>query len=114
MLAYFLWRTLTGKHFKINLHMQVPYHGKSLVDAGFAYMKKLYRRSEIDSLDQLASVVRKSAASNEVVVFGGDDGEWLDWKTFTTNYFMPFKGIRKYRHFVFQADKPGKICYKIY
>ena len=94
--------------------MQVPYHGKSLVDAGFAYIKKLYRRSEIDSVDQLASVVRKSAASNEVVVFRGDGGEWLDWKTFTTNYFMPFKGIRTYRHFVFQADKLGKICYKIY
>ena len=93
--------------------MQVPYQGKSFVDADFAYIKKLQRRSEIDSLNQLASVVRKSAASNEVVVFGGDDGEWLDWKTFTTNYFMPFKGIRKYRHFVFQADKPGKICYKI-
>ena len=104
MLAYLLWRTLTGKHFKINLHMQVPYHGKSLVDAGFAYIKKLYRRSEIDSLDQLASVVRKSAASNEVVVFGGDGGEWLDWKTITTNNFMPFKAIRKCRHFVFQAD----------
>ena len=104
MLAYLLWRTLTGMHFKINLHMQVPYYGKSLVDAGFAYMKKLYRRSEIDSLDQLASVVRKRAASNEVVVFGGYGGEWLDWKTCTTYYFMPFKGIRKYRHFVFQAD----------
>ena len=71
MFAYLLWRTLTGKHFKINLHMQVPYHGKSLVDAGFAYIKKLYRRSEINSLDQLASVVSKSAAFNEVVVFGG-------------------------------------------
>ena len=61
----------------------------------------------------MASVVRKSAASNEVVAFGGDGGKWLDWKTFTTNYFMPFKGIRKYRHYVFQTDKPGKICYKI-
>ena len=90
MLAYLRWKTLTDKHSKINLHVQVPYHGKSFVDAGFAYMKKLYRRYEINSLDQLASVDRKSAASNEVVVFGrgGSDGEWLDWKTFSSNYFV--------------------------
>ncbi|XP_055999276.1 uncharacterized protein LOC125655365 [Ostrea edulis] len=112
MLAYLLWRTLSGKHSQIHLHMQVPYHGKSLVDAGFAYIKKLYRRSEVDSLDQLASVVRKSATSNEVVVFGGADGEWLDWKTFASNYFIPFKGIRKFRHFAFQADKPGIVVAK--
>ncbi|XP_061170893.1 uncharacterized protein LOC133180367 [Saccostrea echinata] len=81
MLAYLMWRMLTGKHSKINLHMQVPYHGKSLVDAGFAYIKKSYRRAEVDSLEQLASVVRKIARSNEVIVFGGAGGEWLDWKT---------------------------------
>jgi hypothetical protein len=37
-------------------------------------------------LDQSASVVGKSAASNEVVVFSGTDEEWLDWKTLTSNY----------------------------
>ena len=104
MLAYLLWRTLTGKHFKINLHMQVPYHGKSLVDAGFAYIKKLYRRSEIDSLDQLASVVRKSAASNEVVVFGGDGGEWLFGRHLQPTTLCPIRALGKYRYFVFQAD----------
>ena len=59
---------------------------------------------EIDSLDQLASVMGKSATSNEVVVFSGTDGKWRDWKTFkTSNYFIPYRGIRKYRHFVFHA-----------
>jgi hypothetical protein len=54
-------------------------------------------------MDQSASVAGKIATSNEVVVFSGTDGEWLDWKTFTSSYFIPYRGIRKYRHFVFQV-----------
>ena len=37
---------------------------KSLVDAGFAFVKRLYRRSEVDSMRQLASVVCKSSVGN--------------------------------------------------
>lgn len=60
----------------------------------------------------MATVVRKSATSNEVVVFGNAHGEWLDWKSFTSEYFKPLKGIRKYRHFIFEADKPGIVLAK--
>lgn len=52
--------------------MQVPYHGKSLVDTGFPYIN-IYCSYGVDLLYHSASVVRKSAASNKVVVFGGGD-----------------------------------------
>ena len=106
-MAYLCWRTITGRNDTIQLHMQVPYHGKSLVDAGFAFVKRLYRRSEVDSMRQLASVVCKSSVGNEVVLFGSEDGVWYDWKGFTAEYFRPFRGIRKYRHFSFESSNPG-------
>lgn len=40
VLAYLAWREIT-------LSMQIPGHTKCLVDAGFSYIKKLYRRLEI-------------------------------------------------------------------
>lgn len=47
VLAYLSWRVLTGLHREITLSMQIPGHTKCLVDAGFSYIKKLYRRLEI-------------------------------------------------------------------
>jgi hypothetical protein len=83
--------------------MQIIYHGKGSVDTVRLNTENLCRASEIDSLDQLASVVGKSVASKEVFIFSSTDGEWLDSKTLTSNYFIPYRGIRKCRHFVFQA-----------
>ena len=100
---------MTGLHRKISLHMQVAYHGKCLVDAGFGQVKKLYRRSDVDTLQHLCDVVEQSAPGhNRAVLFQGPDGwEWRDWKSFLDLYFRRIKGIRKYHHFTFDADKPG-------
>ena len=43
-MAYLAWRVMTGRHRQITLHFQIPGHARCLVDAGFAYIKKLYRR----------------------------------------------------------------------
>jgi hypothetical protein len=108
-MAYLSWRTMNGLHRKICLHMQVAYHGRCLVDAGFGLLKKLYRRTDIDTLHQLRDVVEESATSNRAVLFQGPDGwDWRDWKSFLSQYYKPIKGIRKYHHFTFDAEKPGK------
>lgn len=103
-----VWRTLSGKQFKIIFHMHVPYHGKCLMDVSFAYITILEkgRRFTCWINDNVASVVRKIATSNEV----GAGGKWFDWRTFTANYFIPFKGTRQYRHVVFRSDKP-RLCF---
>ncbi|VDI71243.1 Hypothetical predicted protein [Mytilus galloprovincialis] len=67
MTGYLAWRVLTGQHQKISLMMQFPGHTKCLVDAGFGQAKKLFRRSNCDTVSHLADVFRKSSSSNEVV-----------------------------------------------
>ncbi|XP_062571245.1 uncharacterized protein LOC134233284 [Saccostrea cucullata] len=43
-IGYLLWRVMVGLHWAIELNMQVPGHTKCQVDAGFAQIKKKYRR----------------------------------------------------------------------
>ena len=53
-----------GLHNEIRPSMLVPYHGRCLVDAEFANIKRLYQRTDVDSLSGLVAVVAKSAKSN--------------------------------------------------
>ncbi|XP_076088462.1 uncharacterized protein LOC143058871 [Mytilus galloprovincialis] len=116
MTGYLAWRVLTGQHLKISLMMQFPGHTKCLVDAGFGQAKKLFRRSNCDTVSHLADVFRKSSSSNEVVQYNQENNEitwqWRDWKSFLSVLFKPVPGIRKYHHFVFRHDKPGIVIVK--
>ncbi|CAC5417521.1 unnamed protein product [Mytilus coruscus] len=69
MTGYLASRVLTGQHQKISLIMQFPGHTKCLLDAGFGQAKKLFRRSNCDTLSHLADVFRKSSSTNEVVQY---------------------------------------------
>lgn len=44
VMAYFCWRVMVGLHREVTVRFQIPGHTKCLVDAGFAHIKKLYRR----------------------------------------------------------------------
>ncbi|KAK3088694.1 hypothetical protein FSP39_022485 [Pinctada imbricata] len=117
VLGYLSWRTLIGLHKKITLSMQVPYHGRCLVDAGFGHIKRLYRRTDVDSLSSMINVVDKSAKSNVPVGYenprnGEHNWEWYDWKTYLSTHFSPLPGIRKYRHFTFDVQSPGSVQVK--
>ncbi|XP_056013929.1 uncharacterized protein LOC125667802 [Ostrea edulis] len=113
VLGYLSWRTLLGLHKDITLSTQVPYHGRCLVDAGFANIKRLYHRTDVDSLSGLVDVINRSAKSNRSVTYLNDAGEhnweWFDWKTFISQYFGPVRGIRKMHHFRFSSSFPGKM-----
>ena len=89
---------------------------RCLVDGGFASIKKLYRRSDVDSVKQIEDVVNKSAKSNQAVLYRKEDGEnqwqWLDWKSFFTTKFLPLRGIQKYYWFRFSKDHPGVVFVK--
>ena len=87
-----------------------------LVDSGFAHIKKLYRRSDVDCLDQMCDFVNKSSTSNVAVSFLNKDGEqnweWADWKAFLCAWFKPVPNIRKYHHFRFSKEEPGCVFVK--
>ncbi|WAR08760.1 hypothetical protein MAR_018718 [Mya arenaria] len=61
-----------------------------LVDSGFANIKKLFRRCDVDSLAQLAEKQTNCR---------------LDWKSYLQLDFLPVRGIQKYHSFRFcKAD----------
>ena len=43
VMGYLAWRVMTGLNKEITYMMQVPGHGRCLVDAGFAHLKQKYR-----------------------------------------------------------------------
>lgn len=57
------WRVITGLHHQIAYLMQVVGHTRCLIDAGFARAKKLFRRSDCDSMSELQQVVERSSST---------------------------------------------------
>lgn len=116
MLAYLCWRVLMGFHERISLKMQIPGHTRCLVDGGFGHIRKLFRRSDVDSFNQLVDVVQKSASSNVAIPYKHEDGgatwEWRDWKSFLSTNFKAVRNIRKYHHFRFSCQDPGYVFLK--
>lgn len=105
-----MWRVMTGRHERIEYMMQVPGHARCLVDSGFAALKKLYRRCDCDSIDQLQQIVNKSSATNEAVRYPA--WQWRDWKAFLEPVFRPLPRIRQYQYFRMTSAAPGVVVVK--
>lgn len=69
-----------------------PGHARCHVDAGFANIKKLYRRSDCETIGQLEDIVNKSSMANLAVRYL--HWSWRDWKQFLDGVFKPLKNIR--------------------
>ncbi|XP_060586046.1 uncharacterized protein LOC132741792 [Ruditapes philippinarum] len=115
-LAYLSWRINMGLHENITLLMAIPGHTKCLVDGGFGRIKKLFKRSDCESLSQFADIVEKSAKDNFAVLYRNANGNqswtWYDWKSYLMRYFLQLKGIQKYHSFRFTAGDKTAIFVK--
>ncbi|XP_052797705.1 uncharacterized protein LOC128229867 [Mya arenaria] len=107
LVGYFMWRVMTEQHSTIEYLMQIPGHAKCLVDSGFGNVKRLYRRTDCESLDQLEDVVNKSSYSNTAVRYPA--WSWRNWKGFLGDHFKALNGIRKYQYFRFSSTEPGVV-----
>ena len=63
MLHYLLWRVLTGRHQKITLSFLLAGHTKFAPDWRFGLVKRQYRRSVVNCLEDICEVVNRSAPS---------------------------------------------------
>ena len=86
---------------------------RCLIDGGFAHIKKLYRKSDADCLEQMFDLVNQSAPSNIAEAFELPNGEqrWksADWKGFLRARFKQLKNIQKYCLFRFTKEEPGCV-----
>ena len=105
MMMYLMWRVLTGRHKKITLSFMITGHTKFSCDWCFGLVKRLYRRTPVNCLGDLESVVTKSSEGNRAQLCGDEKGSVYvvsyDWTKFLANFFRKVKQIKKYHHFIF-------------
>lgn len=82
MMSYLMWRVLTGQHQQITLSFLTVGHTKFFPDAGFGMLKCKFRVTNVGCLNDIASVVQKSAMNHAQLV-GDQQGNVIvpsyDW-----------------------------------
>ena len=84
-------------------------HTRCMVDGNFGLIKKLYRRSDVDTVAQLSGIVSRSSSTNIPQLYSW---EWREWDAMLAKLFTPLKGIRKFQHFTFADNLGGSVIMK--
>ena len=109
---FYLYLVICGYYENIELNFMVPGHTKFKCDGNFGMIKKLYRRTRVDCLDHVVSVVKKSspAGLNKAQCYEDGKGlQYLDIKSILGIYFKKLPSIQKYQHFLFEASNFGTV-----
>ncbi|XP_052242360.1 uncharacterized protein LOC127852442 [Dreissena polymorpha] len=101
---------MTGQQDIIEFLVQIPGHARCHVDSGFACVKKAYRRSDVETMGELAAVVDGSISANAAVRYPA--WCWRNWKSFLGEHFNALPGIRKYQYFRMSSADPGVVMAK--
>ena len=113
MMFYLMWRVLTGRHKSVSLNFMLAGHTKFSVDWGFGLLKRKFRRTKVDCLEDLAVVIEQSSTVNTSVCVGNENGDvhvpTYDWTSFLAPHFSKIAGILSFHHFSFSSDQPGVI-----
>ena len=115
---YLAWRTILQLHKSINYSFLTAGHTKFGPDCCFGMIKKAYKVNFVSSLYEFADMVDASSTNgvNTAQLVGTHDGRIIvspyDWSLFLGNYFIKLPNIKKYHHFRFSKDQPGKVYFK--
>ena len=110
VLAYLMWRVITGRHKSISLNFLITGHTKFAPDWCFGLLKQKFRKEPVSILKEMEATVRCSTLQEvnipQLVV--DERGTVLvpmyDWQAF----LIPFsKGINQYHHFSFTHQAQG-------
>lgn len=114
-IQYLCWRVLTGKEQSITLSFLVSGHTKFAPDRHFGLIKKLYRKTRVDTMACIQNVVQKSShiEANQVQLIRSLTGEQLvhfyDWSGFFQKFFTTIPAITSYHVFRIHHNSPGKV-----
>ena len=117
-LWYFAWRTLMKPHHSITYSFLTAGHTKFALDCSFGLKKKAFKVTYVSSLYEFAPLVETSSTSglNKAQLVGTHDGRVIvpvyDWSSFLGQYFKKLPNIKKFHHFRFSNENPGKVFYK--
>ena len=83
VVGYLAWRVITGLNRKITLSFMLVGHTRCFVDGNFGLLKRFYRRSDIDTVQQLQEMVNNSSQNNVAQMY---PWEWRAWDKCWTAY----------------------------
>eukprot|EP00117_Sycon_ciliatum_P014441 scpid95674/ scgid14697/ len=106
VIAYLAWRTITGLNDSIDLMFMRVGHTRCFVDGGFGFLKQKYRKSDVDTVDQLVKVTDESVHFNKALRYCWD---WKVWDGYFGEFFLPVPNITKYQRFRFESSAPGDV-----
>ena len=112
MINYLMWRVMTGRHTNITYSFLVAGHTKFSPDWCFGLFKRLFKRTAVNCMADIADVVDKSAVCNVPQLVHTEDTEIVptrDWRTFLLPHFRKIPGIKQYHHFRFSSSFPGTM-----
>ena len=116
LIHYLAWRTLCTRHKKITISFMIPGHTKFAPDRFFGLFKKKFRTSNVETMLDMARVVRSTtdkATNIPQLVVDPTSQEQLvhvyKWSEFLLCFFRPIPHILSYQIFSVSSSKPGKI-----
>ena len=116
MMAYLMWRVLVGLNEEIIISFLLVGHTKFAPDWGFGLFKRLFKRTKVGTIYDIADVVRKSANVNHPQLISDYDGntfvKFFDWSSIFEETTTAIKGISKMHHFRFTRSHPGYVFVK--
>ena len=116
LMAYLLWRVMTGLHVEITISFLLVGHSKFSPDWCFGLFKRLFKRTKVSTLEEIAGVVHRSATVNHPQLVGSYDGTssvlFYNWTSIFDTKTTALKGITKFHLFRFSAQHHGSVFVK--
>ena len=113
-----MWLVATGRYQSVQLSFMLAGHTKSAPDRHFGLIKKVYRRTRVDTISGIQRVVENSPTygANTAQLIHGTDGNvhvhYYDWSEFLKQYYKTIPSLTKYHNFIVRHDHPAKIIIK--
>ena len=115
---YLAWRTIMQLPESINYSFLIAGHTKFGPDHCFGMIKRAYILNFISSLYKFPDMLDGSSVTgvNKAQLVRTHDGRNIvpayNWSSFLENNFIKLPDIKKYHHFRFSQDEPGKVYFK--
>ncbi|EXX56244.1 hypothetical protein RirG_217980 [Rhizophagus irregularis DAOM 197198w] len=110
-LFFYSWLIDCGLYEEIELNFMIPGHTKFICDSCFGLIKVLYRKSKVNTIDDIVFIINRSTT-----VHLNTSQRYINRKGFQyynfKNYFQRYKkllNVQKQHHFYFTSRYPGVV-----
>jgi len=96
VIAYFMWRVLTGLHKEITFSFLIVGHTKFAPDTCFGLVKRKLRHTYLGCLKDIATATSASSVVNHPQLVGSQDGNLKCWSFFIPSIFFLYNDLGSY------------------